>query len=237
MSQTASARTTTRTTLRQNAIGLVLVAVAIIGTLVYRSTSSSASPYSDAHSPGAPHSVPDPASTPPPSLSGLPGGDLGVAMTHVDGAVTEEDGALPDGVTVFDDEYAGVANLDPDLLQALREAVTDAADSGFDFHVVSGWRAPSYQDELFREAVSKYGSQEEAERWVATASTSPHVSGDAIDIGPVDAAAWLSAHGAEYGLCQIYRNEPWHFELRSASPDRRCPPMYADPAHDPRMRH
>ena len=40
------------------------------------------------------------------------------------------------------------------------------------------------------------------------------MSGDAVDIGPFDATAWLSEHGAHYGLCQIYRNEPWHYELR-----------------------
>jgi D-alanyl-D-alanine carboxypeptidase len=237
MSQTASARTPSRSTLTQNAVGLVLVALAIIGTLVYRSTSSSSSPFSDAHSPGAPRSVPDSASSSAPALSGRPGFDRGVSIApQAAGAVTEDDGALPDDVTVFDDEYPGVANLDPDLLHALRKAVTDGEDEGFDFHVVSGWRAPRYQDELFREAVWKYGSQEEAARWVATASTSPHVSGDAIDIGPIDAATWLSAHGAQYGLCQIYRNEPWHFELRPASVDRGCPRMYADPSHDPRMR-
>jgi hypothetical protein len=54
------------------------------------------------------------------------------------GTTTEADGALPDGVTVFDDEYPGVANLDPDLLQALREAATDAADDGIEFYVNSG---------------------------------------------------------------------------------------------------
>ena len=236
MSQTASARTPSRSTLRQNAIGLVLVALAIVGTLVYRSTSSSTSPFSE-HSPGVPRSLPASASSSAPASSARPGVDRGVPIApQAAGAVTEDDGALPDDVTVFDDEYPGVANLDPDLLQALREAATDAAGNGLDFHIVSGWRAPSYQDELFREAVSKYGSQEEAARWVATADTSPHVSGDAIDIGPAAAAAWLSEHGAEYGLCQIYRNEPWHFELRPASIDRRCPRMYADPAHDPRMR-
>jgi CubicO group peptidase (beta-lactamase class C family) len=62
------------------------------------------------------------------------------------------------------------------------------------------------------------------------------VSGDAVDIGPSDARAWLSEHGAEYGLCQIYRNEPWHYELRPEAIDDGCPPMYADPTHDPRMR-
>ena len=64
------------------------------------------------------------------------------------------------------------------------------------------------------EAVSKYGSEAEAARWVATPNTSAHVSGDAVDIGPSGAAAWLSEHGAAYGLCQIYGNEPWHYELR-----------------------
>ena len=81
----------------------------------------------------------------------------------------------------------------------------------------------------------QYGSEEEAARWVATADTSAHVSGDAVDIGPADASAWLSEHGAEYGLCQIYGNEPWHFELRPEAIDDGCPPMYADPTHDPRM--
>ena len=53
--------------------------------------------------------------------------------------------------------------------------------------------------------------------------------------GPFDATAWLSEHGAEYGLCQIYSNEPWHYELRPEAIDHGCPPMYADPTHDPRM--
>jgi hypothetical protein len=61
------------------------------------------------------------------------------------------------------------------------------------------------------------------------------VSGNAVDIGQFDATAWLSNHGAEYGLCQIYSNEPWHYELSSEAIDHGCPPMHADPTHDPRM--
>jgi D-alanyl-D-alanine carboxypeptidase len=128
-----------------------------------------------------------------------------------------------------------LANLDPALLGALRQAATDAAGGGVELVVNSGWRSPEYQEQLLREAVSKYGSEEEAARWVATPDTSPHVSGDAVDIGPSDAAAWLSEHGAAYGLCQIYGNEPWHYELRPQAVDHGCPPMYADPTHDPRM--
>ena len=144
----------------------------------------------------------------------------------------EAGGAVPDGTTVFDDEIPGVANLDPALVAALRQAATDA---GIAFVVTSGWRSPAYQERLHREAVSKYGSEREAARWVATPDTSPHVSGDAVDIGPSSAAAWLSAHGAEYGLCQIYGNEPWHYELRPEAVDHGCPPVYADPLDDPRM--
>jgi len=130
-----------------------------------------------------------------------------------------------------------VANLDPDLLEALRQAAADAADDGVEFYVNSGWRSPEYQNQLRREAVSKYGSEDEAARWVATAATSAHVSGGAVDIGHVDATAWLSEHGAVYGLCQIYSNESWHYELRTDAIDRGCPPMYADPTQDPRMQH
>ena len=150
-------------------------------------------------------------------------------------ALSEADGAVPDGATVFDDDFPAVANLDPALLGPLRQAATDAAVDGVELLVNSGWRSPQYQNQLFGEAVSEYGSEEEAARWVATADTSPHVSGDAVDIGPSDATAWLSEHGAKYGLCQVYSNEPWHYELRPIAINDGCPPMYADPTHDPRM--
>lgn len=150
-------------------------------------------------------------------------------------AAGKADGVVPEGVTVFEDEFPAVAELDPALLGALRRAAKVAADDGITFYVNSGWRSREYQDQLLRDAVSEYGSREEAARWVATADTSRHVSGDAVDIGRPDAAAWLSEHGAAFGLCRIYRNEPWHYELRPAAVDRGCPRTYADPTHDPRM--
>jgi D-alanyl-D-alanine carboxypeptidase len=141
---------------------------------------------------------------------------------------------IPDGTTVFDDGVPGVAKLDPALLGALRQAATAGANDGVEFLVDSGWRSPAYQAELLRQAVLKYGSETEAARWVASPKTSPHVSGNAVDLGS-HAAAWLSEHGAAYGLCQIYGNEPWHYELRPEAVDHGCPPMYADPTLDPRM--
>jgi len=150
------------------------------------------------------------------------------------GPLGEADGAVPDGTTLFDDWVRGVANLDPTLRGALRRAATDAELDGVTFFVDSGWRSPAYQQELLRQAILKYGSKEEAARWVAGPKTSAHVSGEAVDIGRSDAAAWLSDHGAAYGLCQIYRNEPWHYELRPQAVAQGCPPTYADPTQDPR---
>ena len=136
---------------------------------------------------------------------------------------------------VFDDDIPAVANLNPDLLCALRKAAMDAAKDGIEIVVNGGWRSREYQKQLLRGAVAKYGSEKAAARWVATPDTSSHVSGDAVDIRPSRATAWLSKHGAEYGLCRIYRNEPWHYELRPEAIEAGCPSMYADPAHDPRM--
>src|SRR6185295_85770 len=150
---------------------------------------------------------------------------VGPALTSSSSAA----GAVRRGVRVFDEESPAVTNLDPDLLRALRQAAREAAKDSVEIVVNSGWRSPEYQKLLFRQAVSKYGSEVKAERWVATADTSSHVSGHAVDIGPSRATAWLSKHGAKYRLCQIYRNEPWHYELRPKAIKDGCPPMYADP--------
>ena len=184
---------------------------------------------------GLGHELPASSSSTAASPADVPRGERRGLRSEHRGALAEAGGAVPDGAIGFDDEIPGVANLDPDLLGALRQAATDAADDGVEFFIDSGWRSPEYQNRLAREAVSTYGSEVEAARWVATAETSAHVSGDAVDIGDSDAAAWLSEHGAEYRLCQIYGNEPWHYELRSEAIDHGCPPMYADPTHDPRM--
>jgi zinc D-Ala-D-Ala carboxypeptidase len=215
-------RTTRPIRIRKLLVAGLLVgfaAIAYLGYQVLESSSSTASLSS---------SVPAPLAAPIDELLREP-------RRGPRGALGEADGAVPDGATVFADELPGVANLDADLLGALRQAATDAADDGVEFFVDSGWRSPDYQAQLLQEAVSKYGSEAEAARWVATPNTSAHVSGDAVDIGPSEAAAWLSEHGAMNGLCPIYGNEPWHFELRPEASEHGCPPMYADPTQDPRM--
>ncbi|MFG3258634.1 D-alanyl-D-alanine carboxypeptidase family protein [Streptomyces sp. NPDC048172] len=208
-----SARIPLRRIHRRFLVGLIAVFAAIAALLSYQARNSSSSS--------------------PPSFSSPPG------SSSPPGAKDEADGAVPDGTTVLDEGVPAVDRLRPELREALRRAARAARDAGGDvlaFSVNSGWRSAEYQDRLLREAVSKYGSEAEAARWVATAKTSPHVSGQAVDIGSSNATAWLSEHGDEYGLCQVYRNEPWHYELRPEAAEDGCPHMYADPTQDPRMR-
>ncbi|SDO84972.1 D-alanyl-D-alanine carboxypeptidase [Pedococcus dokdonensis] len=139
------------------------------------------------------------------------------------------------GGSVLDETDPTVANLDPDLLAALRTAAGAARDDGVELGVNSGWRSAAEQERLLDQAITQYGSEREARRWVATPETSEHVSGDAVDVGPTRAASWLERNGAAYGLCRVYRNEPWHFELRQGAALDGCPRMYADPTQDPRM--
>jgi zinc D-Ala-D-Ala carboxypeptidase len=213
--------------LRSTILAVLVVVAALVGVLGCRSLVSSLSGSStslakpSAHRPHDRH-----PGDPPGQRQGGDHHELGVA-----------DGEVPDDITVFDNAYPAVAKLDPALLGALRRAATDAAGDGVEMYVNSGWRSAAYQEQLLDEAISKYGSREEAARWVATPTTSPHVSGDAVDVGHSEATAWLSQHGAEYGLCQIYSNEPWHYELRPEAIDHGCPPRYADPTQDPRMQH
>jgi|Tabmets5t2r1_1033131.scaffolds.fasta_scaffold41550_1 zinc D-Ala-D-Ala carboxypeptidase len=242
MTYSEPARTTTRRIPRTLFAGLPLVIAAIAAVLGYELlASSSSTAESPTDVPRSEHrralGEPDGAPVLPSEHRGALGAPHGALVLPGEhrGALGEADGALPDGATVFDDDFPAVANLDPALLGALRQAATDAAGDGVEFFVNSGWRSPAYQEQLLQEAVSEYGSEEEAARWVATPETSPHVSGDAVDVGPSDATAWLSEHGAEYGLCQIYGNEPWHYEVRPEAIDQGCPSMYAEPTQDPRM--
>jgi len=196
------------------------------------------------------------ASTAPPSFakppaSASPEGARGVAPPHPPGegpgplrdsptgsgraSSGVADGRLPDGVEPFDDRYPALTRLDPALLGALREAARAAGRDHVTIHVNSGWRSSAYQRRLLDEADSTYGGGDDAARWVAGVGTSPHVSGDAVDVGGAGATTWLSEHGAAYGLCQVYANEPWHYELRPHASSRGCPAMYLDPTHDPRM--
>ena len=106
-----------------------------------------------------------------------------------------------------------VGNLAPALLIAVQEAASAAAADGVTMTVTSGWRSPQFQQQLLDDAVATYGSMIAARQYVQTPERSRHVLGQAVDIGGYGADQWLINNGSRYGLCQIYANELWHFEL------------------------
>lgn len=156
------------------------------------------------------------------------------ASVDGDGVIDEWDGEITDAIPV-DAARPALQNLNPDLRAALEEAASAAEADGIAMLVQSGWRSAEYQEQLLQEAVSEYGSREEAARWVATPQTSAHVRGEAVDVGPTDAYYWMAQYGADFGLCQVYANEPWHYELAEVDADGYCPMPYDDPTKDPRM--
>ncbi len=123
-----------------------------------------------------------------------------------------------------------IRRLDPALRAAVAAAARDAQADGVRIEITSGWRSRAHQERLLQEAIEKYGSVAAARRFVATPDTSAHVTGDAVDLGPESADAWLRRHGSRYGLCQVFANEVWHFEL-ATSAGGTCPPMLPDSSY------
>lgn len=135
-------------------------------------------------------------------------------------------GWVPDGqeLSAFDLADPAVNRLTPALLHAIQLAARGAQADGITLGLTSGWRSPEFQQQLFNDAVMRYGSAATASQYVASPETSKHVVGRAVDIGPNDADTWLIRNGSAYGLCQIYANEIWHFELASDYGGA-CPPL------------
>ncbi len=129
----------------------------------------------------------------------------------------------------YDIADPAVGNLDPALRLAVQRAADVAAADGITMTITSGWRSPQFQQQLLDDAVTIYGSYAAARQYVQTPQHSRHVLGQAVDIGGAGADQWLIANGARFGLCQIYANELWHFELATDAAGN-CPPLLPNAA-------
>jgi zinc D-Ala-D-Ala carboxypeptidase len=177
------------------------------------------------HEPGAGPRVPE-RRLPFPAARRLPASSEASAgrilLTAADGYIADGEGLSP-----FATGYPAVGKLAPELLAAVQHASTDAARDGVDVIITSGWRSVRYQQSLLDAAIAHYGSEVEARTWVNIPEKSTHVTGKAVDIGPTAADLWLRQNGNRYGLCQIYANEMWHYEL-ATEPGGICPRPIAD---------
>ena len=111
---------------------------------------------------------------------------------------------------------------------ALQAMITAARAAGLTeplLRPVSGFRDPARQARLWQRALAKYGSPQEARKWVAPPGSSAHQSGRAIDfhlggrnasssvaqLRTLPAYRWLVANARRFGFYP-YQREPWHWE-------------------------
>lgn len=135
--------------------------------------------------------------------------------------------AAPEITLVDTGSAAGTAGLDPLLATAYTLAENEAHAVGVPLSITSGHRTWDEQNYLWQNGIATYGSPDAARRWVLPPEESTHVSGRAVDVGPQAGAAWLEANGYRWGLCRMFENEWWHFEL-ATTPGGACPPMRPD---------
>ena len=112
-------------------------------------------------------------------------------------------------------------------------AQSEARREGVTLVITSGFRTAARQDYLYKRAIAKYGSAEEASKWVLPPDKSHHPDGIALDVnypGDPEDTKWLELNGYKYGLCRVYKNEWWHFEPLIA-PGGICPPLLPDASH------
>lgn len=122
------------------------------------------------------------------------------------------------------------STVDKQVMNRFKAAKAAAKKDGVTIYIVSGFRTLSRQQTLFNQAVRKYGSMDEASKWVAPPFVSHHPWGIAIDVNYPDepvGAGWLEIHGSKFGLCRVFDNEWWHFEPVIA-PGWKCPPLVPD---------
>ena len=93
--------------------------------------------------------------------------------------------------------------------------------------VTSAFRSIERQQELWAEALQKYGSAAEARKWVAPPGSSNHNYGLAADLrfGSPAVQQWFHQQAAGFGLGFPMSWEPWHIEQTDAKATRAALPV------------
>ncbi|MTJ63391.1 M15 family metallopeptidase [Nocardia seriolae] len=162
------------------------------------------------------------------AMAVLLGGSLAaVPAVHAVPVLPQDLSINGEGIPTAQAIAAGTDGLDPLLAAAYTSAAAQAHANGVALWITSGYRTPAEQEALWEDGIQTYGTPEAARRWVLPPGESTHVTGEAIDVGPREGAQWLEDNGNHWGLCRMYDNEWWHFELATA-PDGPCPARLPD---------
>jgi hypothetical protein len=86
--------------------------------------------------------------------------------------------------------------------------------------ISSAYRSPERQQQLWDEALAKYGSADAARKWVAPPGSSQHNFGRAADLqyGSPQVQDWFHSNARNYGLNYRMGHEPWHIEPANMAP-------------------
>lgn len=150
---------------------------------------------------------------------GVPGADWADRLADDSADVMASQATLDSHAPTGGDDFEG---LTPQMRTIVDRARSQAASAEVDLLVVSAYRSRAEQQRIWEYSVGKYGSEQAAIRWVLPPDLSAHVTGEAIDVIPRRAAAWLEQRSAALGLCRRYANEWWHFERTASMPGGQC---------------
>lgn len=215
-------------------VGAGLVAVKSMKSDKDHNSASSASP--TATIPVAPPSAPatsaGPTSAPPstsPTATASGTGKSTKSPTATSTSKKAKTGTDDDGDGITDDPGATDPNqLSAGARTAYQQAKTAMAANGITLTLTSGKRSFQHQQDLWDQEVRDTGSTAAARNRVLPPAESSHVQGIAIDIN-IAAQAWMKSKGSQYGWCQIYANEAWHFEYRASYKTSGCPTLKPHP--------
>jgi len=106
-----------------------------------------------------------------------------------------------------DNELAMLEGMQEPMKSAVINMLTAG---GGRIHVSSGVRSNARQQQLWANALNKYGDPEIADNWVARPGTSNHEHGWAVDI--TGDKAWAHQVAGQFGMGFPLGNEDWHME-------------------------
>ena len=101
----------------------------------------------------------------------------------------------------------GGKKLDSSVAGNVKRMIADAKKDGINLQISSAYRSHEEQKVLYQKYLNGTGNL------AAKPGTSNHESGDALDLGPPSAFAWLKQNAGQFGFKNKIASEPWHWSL------------------------
>lgn len=133
-------------------------------------------------------------------------------------SATDDPTAYLSSVLASGKNASHVTGLQADFQKRLATMIASMPKELGSVTINSGFRSVQRQQELWLEALKKYGSPEAARKWVAVPGNSQHNRGNAADLAYSSDASrkWVHANAGNFGLNFPMGHEPWHIEDSSA---------------------